>query len=100
MAGFDYRAFIKEDIEESNFSIYPNPASHLVNIEFDYSKSAVKPTLLQVIDESGRVIYQESITTESNFLAINTTHWSSGQYFYTLYSKEEILKSGKIEIIH
>lgn len=79
---------------ENKFKIYPNPFSERIQIEtdFDFTRSGL---LLEVSDESGRVLLSKSISGEGE--SINTRHLSEGTYFCTLRDKYgRVVKSRKV----
>ena len=63
----------------NSISIYPNPATTLLNIH--HSTSTSQETLL-ITDLLGTVVYKENLTGIDNTISIST--WSAGIYFYCL----------------
>lgn len=66
----------KEFASLQNISLYPNPASNVINI----SNVMELPDTYTIINSVGQVIAGAKISTEAN-LAINTSAYSSGVYF-------------------
>ena len=66
-----------------NISIYPNPATNLVNIESD-----VQINSIQIINYTGQVVYNQH--TSGNNVQVNTNDLSSGVYFVNISTSEGI----------
>jgi hypothetical protein len=78
------------ELENKSIKVYPNPTSGLLNIEF---KIPHDETLLSVIDESGKVVYNESLTNVPVGLkTLDLTGIPSGSYFCRLrFRNDEIV---------
>ena len=89
-------ARIERPIEMTNdFHLYPNPNAGtftLVHPVFEV------PVRLEVYDLSGRRIYLQYLSqgTTSSFADISM---ENGIYFYRIVKAEEIITSGKLEIV-
>ncbi len=70
-----------DDVEGSDFLIYPNPATTTVTIVLDESMDA--NTSLQVLDQQGRVVY-ECRQDAGAPLTIDVSRWAAGTYFVRL----------------
>jgi hypothetical protein len=71
---------VKEN-KENNISLYPNPSSNIVNINFDYSIN--ENTKLVVYDMYGKEVMNmdlENFDTGTNAMSINMSNLSSGIY--------------------
>ena len=69
-----------DDVEGSDFLIYPNPATTTVTIVFDESMDA--NTLLQVLDQQGRCVFTQAIKQSINqTITIDVSRWTAGTYF-------------------
>jgi hypothetical protein len=67
-------------IFNSQFSIYPNPATTTVTIVLNEPKAA--NTLLQVLDQQGRWIFTQAIKQSDNqTITIDVSRWATGTYF-------------------
>ena len=77
-----------DDIEENNvensLSIYPNPASNIVNILNDNSLNI---TNIEIIDLTGRIVLNIENTTD-----IDVSNLPEGQYFVKVYSESTIVR--------
>jgi len=65
----------------SNFVIYPNPNKGNFNIQF---AEIIDEYSVQVIDQSGRVVFDGDFSTQSNTQAINLNIAARGVYFVTV----------------
>ncbi len=70
--------------EKLSIGLYPNPAKELVNLTF--SKSIIEPILYTIVDVSGRVLIQSTV---SQGQAINVSTLQPGSYFINVYTDEE-----------
>ena len=78
------------DINVSNFSVYPNPSEHTINIKLNGESF---PERYLIFDINGRVILNKIVSSESD-LAINIESIDSGIYFLNIISngREENVK--------
>jgi len=70
------RTLATQDFFASNFEVYPNPASNVLNID---SKGNVALTQLQLTDINGRIVKDVKATNVSN--QINISDLNAGVYF-------------------
>ncbi len=74
-----------EKIEQNTISIYPNPATDVLNI------SGTEGELIVLIyDATGKEIYNH-LQTEKSF-SINVSEWNSGIYFIEIYNNNTVKK--------
>ena len=62
--------------DNSQMSIYPNPATDIVNINLQGNKNQFD--LMNIYDVFGKVVYTEKINSNNNNLIVNTTSFSQG----------------------
>ena len=72
------------EADKTSFSIYPNPANDVVNIDLEENKEWDR---LQLIDVSGKVVIDKNIT--SNSITINTSELDKGVYFINLIGEQK-----------
>ena len=72
--------------------LYPNPASHVLNIHLNNTPNN---NSFIVTDVQGKVVLKTTLTNEDN--AINISEWGKGIYFYMLKNSDEEMK-GKFEV--
>jgi uncharacterized repeat protein (TIGR01451 family) len=79
---------------ETNFIIYPNPASQFVQLEWNstFTSSSID---IYILDITGRVIQILENISENN-LSLNTSHLLKGMYFISLVQNNKILESKKL----
>ncbi|MCX6295372.1 MAG: T9SS type A sorting domain-containing protein [Bacteroidetes bacterium] len=76
----------KEEISKnSEFTIYPNPASDNVNISMKSTLTS-KPSNIIITDILGKEI--KSFDIENNSISINTTDLADGMYYLTIRNKK------------
>ena len=73
-------AGINEQISQEQISLYPNPASTILNI---HHSTCISPETLLITDLLGTAIYQQPINNSTQS-TIDISTWSAGIYFYCL----------------
>ncbi|MEO1257377.1 MAG: T9SS type A sorting domain-containing protein [Bacteroidota bacterium] len=58
--------------------LFPNPAFSLATLEFE---EPLESGNIQIIDLTGRRIFEQSITKNTNQVSLNLTNWEPGTYF-------------------
>jgi hypothetical protein len=83
-------------LKENNLiKLYPNPSSEEVTVNNGSGNSLE----MKVLDLTGRTVAMNSIPL--GLSSIETSTWNSGTYFYVLVNDQnEVVKSGKMEVIH
>ncbi len=68
--------------------LYPNPTKESINAHFEGLNQG--NYLLTIVDNLGRVVYNQHINSTTNTLSlrINTNRWAAGLYFLNLYSEK------------
>ena len=83
---------LKENSEQIQHSVYPNPFSQSTVLKFDYSSS--QNYRLQIISVTGQIVIEiENIN--SGKILINGDQLNSGIYFYRLTHDKKEIASGK-----
>jgi hypothetical protein len=88
---------IQETIDFQDFSIYPNPSNGLINISFRGNFGAA--SLLKINDVYGNLINEYHVDASQSQISINDMQISSGVYFCTLISNEDLMAKKKIIVI-
>jgi hypothetical protein len=70
-----------QSIDNSNISIYPNPAHQILNVEF--LSNQARPLQLMVLDQLGRLIINKNTNTVQgkNTIPINVSRMQKGIYY-------------------
>ena len=71
-----------EELNENNFSIYPNPAKDLITLEIDSYK---QPLRIKLINTIGEIVISETIT--SNIKLIDVKNLPAGIYYLAIEDK-------------
>jgi len=74
---------------ENNMSLgqsYPNPANNYAIINVNVQNNST----LVINDISGRVIFEQNISSSDRMVKINTANWKSGMYYYQLKGENNI----------
>ena len=78
-------------------SVYPNPASSFVNIDFGQNLGS-KQTLVEVLDMQGRKVYASGLISVETTLQLNTSEYSKGVYLIRISrGTESVTKKVMIE---
>jgi hypothetical protein len=80
---------IKIPSEELEISLYPNPASNQIKIDFIRS---IEPAVIEIYDKNGRIVLRKEISHE-NYISVGQLN--RGQYIYKL-SHQNKISVGKI----
>lgn len=72
---------------------YPNPATDIV--KFDYNLPDNQTATVKIYSLLGSLVGEMGITSASGTLSFNTDKLEDGFYFYTLFSGNEKMESGK-----
>lgn len=72
------------DVSSTEFQIYPNPASDIVNVKSDYHIISV-----EVMNNSGQTVYSENVET-TNF-NVNVSQFERGIYFFRMKTEDETI---------
>lgn len=103
--GFHQSYFLLSLIEDNNLrqlsaSIYPNPITKYLNINFTNVDILNKQIKLRITDNLGRIVHEEHRIQEKN-IQVNTEKWVSSIYFLMLIDiKSESIKTYKLEKIN
>jgi hypothetical protein len=84
-----------ESIEAPSFSVYPNPATTLLNINSNQNMAGFN---LQVYDVLGRVVISQVLTGNSNI--VHVAALANGTYIYRVADKENgVIAQSKFNVI-
>lgn len=82
-----------DDIFISQIILYPNPVTNISYLRFPENTTK---NLVKIFDINGSLIKQQS--TNNGYILIKNSDYSSGIYFYQVYSNEKPIKTEKIII--
>jgi len=68
-------AFIRN--EETKVTVYPNPSSDILNVEFNVVPEGA---IIQILNVVGKVVYESDGSVASPINEVNVSNWSSGLY--------------------
>ncbi|MBL7830483.1 MAG: T9SS type A sorting domain-containing protein, partial [Saprospiraceae bacterium] len=81
-----------KDIKEIFFSMYPNPAKEVVNIDF-FSPQPGRKMELMVSDMNGVGLYRTEINNEKHIEQINVSGYKPGSYVVSLLMNGKVIQS-------
>lgn len=85
---------VSEAKSEKGFTIYPNPSNDKVTVILNSKEKAE----IEVLDVTGRVVYQGNLPQNTSQFEINTLGFKAGTYFLRIKSSED-LSSQKLVIL-
>lgn len=90
----------KDNQVYSDWRIYPNPGSGLINIEWEINRgqNATESVELNIHDLLGRNVHQQSMMDGTGKIEIDLHHLTKGIYFVTLRSGGYNLKTQRLTI--
>lgn len=81
------------EIAAQSLSVYPNPASEVINFTIDYNKASS----VQMMDITGRVI--ETVNFNLNNAQVDVRNYNAGVYLYQVLNNEgQVVKTGKVTV--
>lgn len=83
-----------------SLAVYPNPASHIVQVKINQSEIVESSFILRVVDLTGKVIYTYENKNPLNTWLIDTSEWSSGIYTVRLTSSNGLEISELLHVAH
>lgn len=93
--GFIQPVFRIETIKSTiNATIFPNPASNLINIE---TTLILEDVVLKIMDMNGKLLLNEKIHAFKTY-AIDCSYWTSGVYLISMADSKNDLYSSKLII--
>jgi hypothetical protein len=84
------------DTPKINITIYPNPASDLINISID--ANSVNPDKVEIIDHSGNVVFEKLIYSDTRNIQI-PLNVKSGNYVVEIFSGNSVLLAKKLIVM-
>ncbi|MFK7936897.1 MAG: T9SS type A sorting domain-containing protein, partial [Saprospiraceae bacterium] len=79
----DYSWVVSTDVK-GDFTIIPNPSTESQMTQLFFSEAAPIGSSVNVLDVSGRVVFEQQISEDQSFLEINLPELASGIYFARL----------------
>jgi Tol biopolymer transport system component len=70
---------IAESIEDTGFSIYPNPANNRVMVTLPAADT--QSQMLRIIDALGKVVFEKQVNINTKQLEVDVTDFANGIYF-------------------
>jgi hypothetical protein len=87
---------VSELLVKPELSIYPNPASD--HLKINYTTQSSKETSFEIINLVGSMVYSKSLNTAEETLNLNISNLNSGVYFCVLRVDNELVTSKKLVV--
>jgi hypothetical protein len=81
---------------ENNFTIFPNPATNMIQIHSSISSSLSHGISISVFNSMGSII--EMIQINDHDISKNISHYPAGLYFFVINDKDGILETHRVII--
>ena len=88
-----------ENASFENFTLYPNPASNEITIEFKNEKFDDIDAMVKVCTLTGKLIYKTSFSTNHSFKVLPVNMLENGVYLYNIKLSNGIEGNGKLIIL-
>ena len=98
ISGTDDRLNGLEVGSNSQFLVYPNPASDFA--EIDLLQWMGKTVQIHITDRFGRMVYQKNLEVETPTITVEVQNWVSGQYFIAIQGEGSRMVSKRISVIN
>ncbi|MBW6490203.1 MAG: T9SS type A sorting domain-containing protein [Lentimicrobium sp.] len=83
--------------EAASLKVYPNPANEFVTIEYN-TGADVSQAVIEVIDESGRRIYNKNLGRQFDQIILDTRNFKPGNYIIRLVSGSKYIGNANVII--
>ncbi|MBI5219963.1 MAG: T9SS type A sorting domain-containing protein [Bacteroidia bacterium] len=90
-----YDIVVVENIEENlNISLYPNPTSQLLNLDWEIPGNAA--VLIELIDMQGKKLIDKSYMENKSKKQLNLSNYPAADYFVRISSGNKLVKTFKV----
>jgi hypothetical protein len=97
-SAFSMVKVVRTNNQSAGFSVFPNPARDVVNVNLT---SAVSEGTIRLVDLNGRVILEQKVTNAANtIVAIPVQNFVKGTYVLVVRTANGTQFSGKVLITH
>lgn len=83
--------------EAASLKVYPNPANEFVTIEYN-TGADVSQAVIEVIDESGRRVYNNNLGRQFDQIILDTRNFKPGNYIVRLVSGSKYIGNSNVII--
>ncbi|MEW6468244.1 MAG: T9SS type A sorting domain-containing protein [Bacteroidota bacterium] len=90
-------AFDQSMIALSMGQNYPNPAASITYIPVE---NIEKDMMIQVVDLTGRVVYEQAVSAGTELIILNTGTLEAGMYLYRLVDGNAVIKAKQMQVVH
>ncbi|MDQ3109377.1 MAG: T9SS type A sorting domain-containing protein [Bacteroidota bacterium] len=97
---WQYKPFITgvEEFDAARVSVYPNPASELINFDIDQNLVSERENLsVQLMTLDGKIIAEKKVDGK-NHVALHNNSWAPGIYLYSLTDGTKNYSGGRVVI--
>ncbi len=80
-----------------NFSAYPNPATNVLNLDYNF-KTNVNVATVDVFDIVGKKVMSHQLNEQKATLKVDVSSLNAGVYFYTINADGKAIKTERVSI--
>ncbi len=81
--------------KEKQLTIYPNPATDYVTIDYGYTNWSKGDAELQIVNSIGQAVHEQKLPSYSAFQKIDVSHFANGVYLVTLKQQGLLIAKAK-----
>lgn len=88
------------DKEETNLSLYPNPATDNLVVSYKVKDLVSNLLSLQIFDAAGRIVYNIELSSMTQEITIDLHSYVTGNYFLQLTLNKKVVAAKKFTVVH
>ncbi|WP_300666621.1 T9SS type A sorting domain-containing protein [Fluviicola sp.] len=86
------------ELSQSSAEVFPNPASDMFQVVFSAKLNGLSKEI-RVTDLFGKVVYENSISGETQQISVPVKTWANGTYSYQILNENGTSESGRIVVV-
>lgn len=84
---------LTEQQKEKRLSVYPNPSSEWINLEYGFMDWSKGEVTLQTVNSLGQIVIQQRLPNYSSYRKLDVSHLANGPYRITLNRQGQVISS-------
>lgn len=89
---------VESPTEAKYFIAYPNPFTDEITFSYRLDEECMDGCVLRILDIQGRVVFEQTLMTESEFgaVSVNLSAYDAGTYVCALYNNQRLLQTSRL----